>query len=108
MPVLTEADTGKTVDLTVGQSIEIRLPENATTGYRWSVKAIDTSVCEIVADERLAPGKIIPGAPGEHRWRLRATHAGACMLQLVYGRSWQSDASPARTFKVRLHVAVKD
>ena len=108
MVALTEADAGKTVDLAVGKTVDIHLRENATAGYRWAVKSIDRSVCEIVADERIAPEKAIPGAPGEHRWRLRAGRKGESSLELVYSRPWESQAAPTRVFKLQLRVSAKD
>ena len=108
MAALTEADAGKTVDLTVGKTVDIQLAENATAGYRWAVKSIDRSVCEIVADERIAPEKAVPGAPGEHHWRLQASRKGETLLELVYSRPWESQAAPTRVFKLKLRVGAKD
>jgi len=33
---LTEVDDGRTIAAKVGDTIELVLPENATTGYRWA------------------------------------------------------------------------
>ena len=60
MLTLAESDADKTVDLPAGKTVEIRLPENATTGYRWTIETPDKSVCELVADERHGPEKAIP------------------------------------------------
>ena len=37
MQSLTDADNERTVDLRVGESVRLTLPENATTGYRWAI-----------------------------------------------------------------------
>jgi predicted secreted protein len=42
----------KAIDVAAGDTVEIQLPENATTGYRWTLKTIDKSVCEVIANER--------------------------------------------------------
>lgn len=104
MLALTEADADKTFDLATGDSVEIRLPENATAGYRWTIEAIDNSICDVTADERQAPAKVVPGAPGSHFWRLKALRAGDCRIAIAYRRSWAADAPPAREFKLRLRV----
>ena len=104
MLALTEADADKTVDVAAGDTVEIQLPENATAGYRWMLETIDKSVCEMIADERHGPDKIVPGAPGTHVWRLKAARAGNCRIAIAYRRPWQSDAPPARTFNLGLRV----
>ncbi len=101
---LNETDADKTIELAVGDAIEIRLPENATTGYRWTLKSIDKSICEVATEERHGPDKIVPGAPGTHVWRLKAIQAGDCGIEIAYGRPWRVDAPPARTFKIKLRV----
>ncbi len=104
MLTLTEADAGKAVDIAAGDTVEIQLPENATAGYRWTLKIIDHSVCNLVAEERRGPEKIIPGARGTHMWRLKAARAGDCGIEITYVRVWQSGTPPAQTFKLWLHV----
>jgi inhibitor of cysteine peptidase len=104
MLTVTESDAGKTVDVAAGDTVEIRLPENATAGYRWALETIDRSVCDLIEEERQGPDKVIPGAPGTHVWRLKAARAGDCRIEIVYRRAWQSNRPPARTFKLGLHV----
>jgi predicted secreted protein len=41
---------GQTVDLPVGQVMELRLAENPTTGYRWTFVRDGKPVCVVVAD----------------------------------------------------------
>ncbi len=101
---LNETDADKTIEIAADDTVEIRLPENATAGYRWTLQAIDKFICEVIAEERHGPDKVIPGAPGTHVWRLKATHAGDCGIEIAYRRSWQADVPPARTFKLKLRV----
>ena len=104
MLALTEADADKTIEVAAGDTVEIQLSENATTGYHWALETIDKSVCEVIADERHGPDKVILGASGTHVWRLKATHAGNCRIEIAYRRAWQRDTPPARTFKLGLRV----
>jgi len=106
MLALTEADAGKTVDVTAGDIVEIRLPESTTTGYQWKLEAITTPVCEMMTEERQAPNKIIPGAPGAHVWRLKIARAGECKIEIGYRRVWEIDVPPTRTFKLELQAHV--
>lgn len=102
MLALGEADAGKTIELAAGETIEIRLPENASAGYRWTLAPLPG--CELLAEERDAPEKLVPGAPGAHLWRLKATRAGDCPLTIAYRRAWQRQAPPQRTFTITLRV----
>src|SRR5439155_24206118 len=66
---LTELDDGRTIEATVGDTIELRLPENATTGYRWAFDGLDEHV--VRADEGELIGKPARvGSGGGVRWRL--------------------------------------
>ena len=56
---------GQTVDLPVGQVMELRLAENPTTGYRWTFVANGKPVCVVVADRYERPSGP-PGQGGEH------------------------------------------
>ena len=101
---LTESDAGRTIDVKSGETIEIALPENRTTGYRWGVESIDQTVCAIVADEFRAPAQPVPGASGTHLWQFKALRAGQCDIALAYRRAWETDAAAARAFKLVLRV----
>ena len=37
---LVEKDSGRTIDIRSGETVQITLPENATTGYRWAIDAL--------------------------------------------------------------------
>jgi inhibitor of cysteine peptidase len=100
--VLREQDAGKTVDVPVGDVIEIRLSENPTTGYRWTIAQSNEKICSIVRDEFIAPVNHVLGAGGEHIWQFRAMAPGDCEIELVYSRS--SSNADQRIYRIRLHV----
>ncbi len=83
---LNETDADKTIELAAGDAVEIRLPENATTGYRWTLQPISKSICEVITEERHGAAEVVPGAPGSHVWQLKAIQAGDCKIEIVYGR----------------------
>jgi len=93
---------GQTVDLPVGQVMELRLAENPTTGYRWTFVANGKPVCVVVADRYNRPSGR-PGQGGEHFWQIKGVTAGDCTIALQYGRSFEPNA-PAKDFG--LHVRV--
>ncbi len=103
MESVDEKSSGKTIELAVGQLVEVRLHENRTTGFRWELTLAD-SACVTLDDssEQHAP---TPGQGGVHAWRFKALHAGACDIQLAYCRSWEAAGAPAQTFTLHVRVA---
>lgn len=104
-----ESDNGRTVKLAAGESLEIALAENPTTGYRWQrakQAAGDVgSPCPFAKDDFEPDRAGMPGAGGTHRWQFHAVEPGVCEIELEYRRSWEKDKLPERTF--RIHVEVR-
>jgi inhibitor of cysteine peptidase len=105
MPIVGEDQDGHTIDVPVGQTIEISLPENATTGFRWDITSNGEPTLRLLHDDRQAPARAQPGAGGMHRWQWQAQQAGAGDVALAYRRHWEAKAAPARVFKI--HVRAK-
>jgi inhibitor of cysteine peptidase len=100
---LTELDDGRTIEATVGDTIELRLPENATTGYRWAFDGLDEHV--VRADEGELIGKLgRVGSGGDVRWRLTLLTAATTAVKLKLWRRWEGDRSIQRRFAVRLTI----
>ena len=107
MLVIGEASAGQTVSLAVGQVIELRLKETPTTGFRWSFRQTGEPACRIKEDfvEGVPSARPQPLGQGTtHVWRIEGVRAGVCDVALMYGRPWESDRPPARTFDVRIDV----
>jgi inhibitor of cysteine peptidase len=100
--VVDQSQSGQTVDLPVGQVMELRLAENPTTGYRWTFAADGAPACVVVSDRFERPAGP-PGQGGEHAWQIKGALAGECRIALQYGRSFQPDAV-GKSFA--LHVRV--
>jgi inhibitor of cysteine peptidase len=50
---LTEEDSGKPIEVSVGTRVNIRLQENPTTGYRWSLRDFNGKSLALESDEYL-------------------------------------------------------
>jgi inhibitor of cysteine peptidase len=85
MQSLTEADNERTVDLRVGESVRLTLPENATTGYRWAIDRYDEQLFEVVATEPHYPKDSI-GAGGDVSFTFRAKKSGSGEIAL---KNWR-------------------
>src|SRR5581483_7057383 len=52
MVTAEESASGQSMTLPVGETLELRLPENPTTGYRWSVVENGADVLTPVEEQR--------------------------------------------------------
>jgi inhibitor of cysteine peptidase len=103
MQLLAEADNGRTVDLRVGETFRVRLPENATTGYRWTIDRLDDEVVEAVGSEPdYASGSI--GSGGAVTFTFRAKRPGTGDIALKQWRHFEGDASVTNRFRLRLNA----
>ncbi len=94
-------DNGGTVSVARGDTVEIALPENAGTGYRWALSDLPEGV--MLVDERRDLGDpALPGSGGCHVFRVRAGASGTVSAQLR--RPWQS-GDAVQEFSVRVAVA---
>jgi inhibitor of cysteine peptidase len=97
MTTLTEQDSGRTVEVNVGRVVEVRLTENPTTGYRWTVEAASGVDCRFDA-----VGGI--GAVGMRVFQFRSNCAGLYELRLKNWREWEGESSVLRRFEAKILV----
>jgi predicted secreted protein len=98
---LDETAAGSTIDLTIGEEVQLSLGENPTTGFRWRLPPAGAPDVVALVGDRFAPGGRT-GQGGVRVLRLRGARAGTARLALALGRSWQADA--ARAFALTLVV----
>lgn len=96
---LTDHDDGGRVRVSVGDTIEICLPENATAGYRWSADDIDTSLFEVSEVSAEYPKEPI-GSGGQACVRITARSPGNSTVRLKYWRPWEGPDGVLRRFSV--------
>jgi inhibitor of cysteine peptidase len=100
---MTESDSGKTVGADVGDTLELSLDENPTTGYRWAVESLDTRV--IAAQEgKYSSSSGGVGGGGSMKWSLKAIASGKTEFRLKLWRQWEGEASVQKRFNVTLIV----
>ena len=103
MQSLTEADNERTVELRVGESVRLTLPENATTGYRWAVDRLDRDVVEEAGSEPHPSGGAI-GSAGNVTFDFTAKKAGRGEVALKYWRHFEGEGSVVKRFRIRLNA----
>ena len=103
MQTLTEADNDRTIDIAVGDTVRISLPENATTGYRWAIDRVDNEVIEAVESEPHYAGNAV-GSGGNVMFTFKGKKSGSGEIVLKYWRHFEGDASVRKRFSVRLNA----
>ncbi|WP_019586215.1 protease inhibitor I42 family protein [Deinococcus apachensis] len=101
---LDQAANGSIVDLRVGDTLELSLPGNPSTGYAWSPNLTLGTVVQPLGGPGFRPSGTGLGAAGEVILRYRAVQAGQFLLSLTYGRSFEPLPPNPPTFQVFLFV----
>jgi len=103
MQLIAENDNERTVDICLGESVRINLPENATTGYSWTIERYDEDVIEVLASEPYYPANAI-GSGGKMTFILQVKKIGIGDIVLKHWRHWEGAASVISRFRIQLHV----
>jgi inhibitor of cysteine peptidase len=96
---LSATDAAGPTELHRGDTVELRLPESPTTGYRWRWRLPVT--LRMLADEHVqaaTAGVDAPGVGGERRLAFDVTAAGLHELRAELARPWEGEAQQALTF----------
>jgi inhibitor of cysteine peptidase len=95
MKTLTRADRDTVLALAPGESFEIRLPENPTTGYVWEVEPVPGAVAAVVREafEQEPADPRIVGRGGTKVFVFKAGLPGEGEVVLRLRRPWQRDVS---------------
>ncbi|WP_180982443.1 protease inhibitor I42 family protein [Methylocella silvestris] len=106
--IADEADNGGTIRLHAGETITLRLPENPSTGYGWSLEPYDAELLDVRQGPYRARAGAL-GAGGEASWTIRARAAGSSTKKTTLGLKlwlqWEGDPSIVKRFGVTLPVA---
>jgi inhibitor of cysteine peptidase len=102
-----EHSSGGKISLPVGDTLEISLAENPTTGFRWHLQSEAQPACKLVKSS-FEPATGATGRGGIHRWQFQAVRAGIGKIRIEYRRPWEQDSPPGRTFILSVHVLEKN
>jgi inhibitor of cysteine peptidase len=87
-----------------GETFEISLPSNPSTGYSWHWTNREEAVCVDSVSHTYTGGGDQPGSGGTDTWVFQGKRAGECTLVLKYFRSWENPPAPADTKAFRVLV----
>jgi len=100
---LAETDNGRTVDVRLGDTVQVTLRENATTGYRWAIDRYDEEFVEVLKSEPHYTANTI-GVGGTVAFTFQGRKAGTGEVVLKNWRHWEGDSSVTSRFRFRLRV----
>jgi inhibitor of cysteine peptidase len=103
MLLIIEKDNEQTVNVCLGESVRINLPENATTGYRWAIDSYDEEFIEAIATEPRYPANAT-GSGGEVAFIFRSKKIGTGKIVLKHWRHWEGDSSFTNRFRLYLNI----
>ena len=101
---LTEADSGRSIDMRVGETLDLRLPSNPTTGFQWEIETLDQTILRPDGEPAYAADNQAVGSGGEMSWHFVAQKAGQTKLRLICHRAFEPDVPPVQIFEVMVTV----
>lgn len=99
--VLTEQDSGCTVNINIGEVFIIQLKENPTTGYRWMVETING--VKQIEDQFILLENAVGGA-GIRILQFCALNIGSHELHIKEWQEWSGEASVIQRFQIKIIV----
>ena len=103
--MLDAGDSGGEVQVGIGQTLDVTLESNPSTGYSWQVVEVP-GVLEQVGEATFATeaaGDVV-GAAGTETLQFTALGAGTGTLLLEYRRPWETDAIAEEVFEITVTV----
>ena len=110
--MVDESFNGKEVKTAPGDSIQVTLKSNRTTGFSWQLVSIsDPAVLEKVSDRYETPQAASPagappmvGAGGQEVWTFKSLQKGRSQISMEYSRPWEGGEKGAQKFDLTVVV----
>ena len=96
----------RSLDMRTGQTLELEVDSNPTTGYSWAVASSRNSgvLRQKRKDKYVPPSTDLVGAGGKQIFYFEALKRGRAVLSFEYRRPWEKDKGPAEKYTVIVDV----
>jgi inhibitor of cysteine peptidase len=102
--VITDADKGGSIQLKLGDVLEVRLRSNPTTGYSWYVHPRSTPLLKPAGQSQVHARQPGVGRPILQVLRFQAAAYGDGILLLHYVRAWEEPTADEEQYAVRVSI----
>jgi len=108
--ILTMEDSGKEIELGLGEIIKVKLKFSGGTGYLWYMDGLDESHLKLVGEEvrDISTGNPergpVLGGPSVSSRTFKAVAPGDTSLRLLQYRVWEGKERAINKFEVKLHI----
>ncbi len=101
-----EADAGKTLDVTEGDDVILKLPSNPSTGFKWVITSTDRSFGYGEETYELGGDAVGSGGTSVFTWKTQGFFplVGMHTVTLEYKRPFDTTQPPAKTFTFSVNV----
>lgn len=98
--LLNQKNITRALALKVGDTLQVSLGSNPSTGFTWVPQMQITNAAVLVqtGHEALAPSATRPGAAASEVWALQAMAPGNTTVSTTYGRPWPGGEKDSWTF----------
>jgi len=103
--VVTDADKGGDIQLKAGETLELRLSSNPSTGYMWYIHPKSTALLRLTGQTQTEATEPGVGRPIVQVFTFQPKRKGDGILLLRYVRSWEKPALGEEQFT--LHVVIE-
>lgn len=101
---ITAEDAGSTVEVVVGDHLQVELESNPSTGFSWVNETRETPALIAVCEPEVVETAEVVGAAGLMQCMFEAREPGEALIELAYRRPWEDEVEPERVFKVTVVV----
>jgi inhibitor of cysteine peptidase len=101
---LTAQDAGTTLHLKPGETFQIALEGNPTTGYTWEVAPGSGDQVALQGEPEFKADSNALGSGGMMTLQFKAVQQGTAPLKLIYHRTFEPGVAPLQTFEVTVVV----
>ncbi len=98
---VTDDQNGQTVEVRAGQTLNVGLKANPSTGYTWEVSQ-PLGFLQLQGEPEFKADTNAIGAPGRLTLQFKVTGAGSGPLQLVYHRPWEKGVAPIGSYTINV------
>jgi inhibitor of cysteine peptidase len=100
----TADNDGQNVTISAGNTFQVRLPENPTTGNAWNLSLSDGLTLLQEKYEPADTSGLKVGVGGTHTWDLKAAKTGPQTIRGVYQQPWNPASEEKANFSLNVNV----